>query len=86
MLYCNQSKRKYLLGVEKSCTDLIKGVLSSGIQGVDFRVYQNQDKKNLKRVAWGLDIGHQDRTKIKSLVFAFVLFLRFISFLASYFI
>ena len=39
---------------------------------------QNQDKKNLKRVAWGLDVGHEDRTRIKSLVFAFVFFLRFI--------
>ena len=46
-----------LLGIEKSCTDLTKVVLSSGIQGVNFGV-QNQDKENLKRVAWGLDIGH----------------------------
>jgi len=50
-------------------------------------VYQNKDKKNLKRVAWGLDVGHEDRTKIKSLVFVFAYFLRFIlcifSFLAS---
>ena len=46
---------------------------------------QNQDKENLKRVAWGLDVGHEDRTRIKSLVFEFVYFLRFISFLVSYF-
>ena len=39
-----------LLGVEKSCTDLANIVLSSGVQGVDFGVYQNQDKKNLKWV------------------------------------
>ena len=32
---------------------------------------QNQDKENLKRVAWGLDVGQEDRTRIKSLVFAF---------------
>ena len=44
---------------------------------------QNQDKKNLKRVAWGLDVGQEDRTRIKSLMFAFAYFLRFISFLAS---
>ena len=39
---------------------------------------KNQDKKNLKRVAWVLDVGHEDRTRIKSLVFAFAYFLRFI--------
>ena len=63
-----------------------KVVLSSGVQGVNFRVYQNQDKKSLKRVAWGLDVGQEDRTRIKSLVFVFAYFLRFIFFLASYFI
>jgi len=62
-----------------------KGCLSSGVQGVDLGV-QNQDKKNLKRVAWGLDVGQEDRTRIKSLVFAFAYFLKFISFLANYFI
>ena len=29
-------QESYLLGVEKSCTDLVKVVLLSGIQGVDF--------------------------------------------------
>ena len=48
-------------------------------------MYQNQDKKNLKWVARGLDVGHEDRTRIKSLVFVFAYFLRFISFPASYF-
>ena len=67
-----------LLGVEKSCTDLTKVILSSGVQRVDFEVYKNQDKENLKRVAWGLDVGHEDRTRIKSLMFAFAYFLRFI--------
>ena len=47
---------------------------------------QNQDKENLKQVAWGLDVGHEDQTKIKSLVFVFAYFRRFISFLVSYFI
>ena len=74
-----------LLGVEKSCTNLAKIILSSGVQGVDFGC-TNQDKENLKRVAWGLDEGQEDRTRIKSLVFAFDHFLRFISFPASYFI
>ena len=51
-----------------------------------FWVYKIKDKENLKRVAWGLDVGHEDRIRIKSLVFAFAYFLRFIFFLASYFI
>jgi len=71
-IHCNHSKSCCLLGVEKSCTDLTKAVLSSCVQGVDFGVFQ--DKKNLKRVVWGLDIGHKERTKIKSLVFAFAFF------------
>jgi len=50
--------------VEKSCTDLAKGVLSSGVQGVDFGVHQNQDKENLKRVALGLDVGYEDRRRL----------------------
>jgi len=41
-------------------------------------VYQIQDKKTLKRVLWGLDVCHEDCTRIKSLVFAFAYFLRFI--------
>ena len=39
-----------------------------------FWVYKIKDKKNLKRVTWGLDVGQEDRTKIKSLVFAFAFF------------
>jgi len=35
---------------------------------------QSQDKENLKRVAWGLDVGHENRTMIKSFVFAFAFF------------
>ena len=30
-----------------------------------------KDKENLKRVASGLDVGQEDRIRIKSLVFAF---------------
>ena len=41
---------------------------------VNFGVYQNQDKKNLNRVAWGLDVGHKNQIRIKSLVFAFAFF------------
>ena len=67
-------QRKCLLGVKKSCTVLTKGVLSSDVQKLILRVYQNKDKKNLKRVAWGLDVGHKDQTMIKSLVFTFAFF------------
>ena len=28
---------------------------------------QNQGKKNLKRVTWGLNVGHKDRTRINLL-------------------
>jgi len=73
-IYCNHSKSCCLLGVNKSCTDLAKVILSSGVQGVDFGVYQNQKMKNLKRVAWGLDVGHKDRIRVKSLVFVFAFF------------
>ena len=78
----------YLLGVEeklykvllsswckKSCTHLAKGVLSSSVH-----VYKIKDKEILSGVAWGLDVGQEDRTRIKSLVFAFALFLSFYSF------
>ena len=86
---CNHSKRSIvqerLLGVEeklykvlsswckRSCTHLAKGVLSSGVR-CWFWVYPNQEKENLKRIVWGLDVGHEDRTRIKSFVFAFAFF------------
>ena len=41
-----------------------KGDLSSGVQGVDFGCTKSRLKENLKRVAWGLDVGHEDRTRI----------------------
>ena len=88
-IVCNHSKRSIvqerLLCVEeklykvlsswckRSCTYLANGVLSSGVQ-VLFWVYSNQEKENLKRVAWGLDVGHKNRTRIKSLMFAFAFF------------
>ena len=50
---------------------------------VDFGVYQNKDKKNLKWVSWGLDIGHKNRNRINSLMFAFTFFWDF--FCAFYF-
>ena len=44
-----------------------------------FWVYKIKGKENLKRVAWGLDAGQEDWTRIKSFVFAFALFLSFYS-------
>ena len=41
-----------------------KGDLSSGVHGVDFECTKSRIKENLKRVAWGLDVGHEDRTRI----------------------
>ena len=74
-----------LLGVEKSCSDLTKGVLLSGVQEVNFGVYQNQDKENLKRVAWGLDVGHEDRIRILRLHFSKIYSLHF-SFLKVFYL
>ena len=53
---------------------IVKGCLSSGVQGVGFACIKSRIKKNLKRVAWGLDVGQEDRTRIKSLIFVFVFF------------
>ena len=41
-----------------------KGNLSSGVHDCDFRCTKLRIKENLKRVAWGLDVGHEDRTRI----------------------
>ena len=41
-----------------------KGNLSSGVHGVDFGCTKLRIKENLKRVAWELDVGHEDRTRI----------------------
>jgi len=38
-------------------------------------------KENLKRVAWGLDVGQEDRTRINLLCLRLLSFLRFISLL-----
>ena len=55
--------RFVLLAEEKLCT-LAKGVLPSGAQGTCCRVYTRKVKENLKHLAWGLDVGHKDRTRI----------------------
>ena len=41
-----------------------KGDLSSGVHGCDFGCTKSRIKENLKRAAWGLDVGHEDRTRI----------------------
>ena len=41
-----------------------KGNLSSGVNGCDFGCTKSRIKENLKREAWGLDVGHEDRTRI----------------------
>ena len=56
----------YLLGIEKSCTDLAKIVCQVVYEELILGV-QNQDKKSLKQADWGLDVGQEDWTRIKSL-------------------
>ena len=63
-----------LLSIEKSYTDLAKVILSSGVQVVDFGCTKSRIQKISSGVAWGLDVGQEDRTRIKSLVFAFAFF------------
>ena len=38
--------------------------LSSGLQGVDFGCTKSKVKGKSQGVAWGLDVGHEDRTRI----------------------
>ena len=90
---CNHSKRSIvqgrLLGVEEElykefvllvvrgvCTHLAKGVLSSDVQVLVLGVSKS-GKKNLKRIAWGLDVGNKDRTRINLLCLRLLYFLRF---------
>ena len=42
-------QRNCLLGVEKSCTDLVKVILSSGVQGVNFGF-----TKSVRKISSGL--------------------------------
>ena len=89
-IFCNHSLRSivqgYLLGVDKRCTRKFsswcreelyrfgKGYFVKWCTRSWFWVYKIKNKENLKRVAWGLDVGHKDRSRIKSLMFAFVFF------------
>ena len=87
-IFCNYSKRRivqgYLLGVEKRCTRKLSSWYTEELYGFDKGCFVKWCTRswfwdNLKRVAWGLDIGQEDRISIKSLVFAFALFLSFYS-------
>ena len=53
-----------ILLVEEKVYTFGKGGLSSGVHVCDFGCTKSSIKKNLKRVAWGLDVGHEDRTRI----------------------
>ena len=76
--------REGVLLVEEKVYTFGKGDLSSGVHGCDFGCTKSRLKENLKRVAWGLDVGHKDRTRI--ILFAFVYSLRFIFLFANLFI
>ena len=60
-----------------------KGDLSNGVHGVDFGCTKSRIKENLKRVAWGLDVGHEDRTRINPCVCDCYLFCDLFSFIVS---
>jgi len=53
-----------LLGCKKSCTHLAKGICQVVFKVLILGVQSQRIKENLKRVAWGLDVGHEDRTRI----------------------
>ena len=55
---------EFVLLVEEKVYTFGKGDLSSGVHGCDFGCTKSMIKENLKRVAWGLDVGHEDRTRI----------------------
>ena len=54
-----------------------EGCSTSGIHVVLILGGKVKLKENLKRVAWGLDVGHKDRTRI-NLVCLRLSFLRFV--------
>ena len=64
------------LGVKRSCAHLAKGVCQVVYKVLVVGVHKS-GKENLKRFAWGLDVGHKDRTRI-NLVCLRLSFLRFV--------
>ena len=45
---------------------MVKGVLSSSVQVLVLGVSKSGEN-NLKRISWGLDVGHKDRTRLNLL-------------------
>ena len=60
---------------KKSCTDLTKGICQVVYKELILGVQNQRLKKNLKPVAWGLDVGQEDRTKINYLCLRLIYFL-----------
>jgi len=55
--------RRVLFGVKRSCAHLAKGVCQVVYKALVVGVHKSR-KENLKHFAWGLDVGHKDRTRI----------------------
>ena len=72
-----------LLGCKKSCIHLAKGICQVVYKELILSVQNQRLKENLKRVAWGLDVGQEDRTRINLSCLCLLSFLRFIFFYAS---
>ena len=64
-----------LLGCKKSCTHLVKGICQVVCKVLILGVQSQRLKENLKRVAWGLDVGHKDRIRINHLCLRLLSFL-----------
>ena len=75
-----------LLGCKKSCIHLAKEICQVVYKVLILGVQNQKLKENLTWVAWGLDVGQEDRTRINLLCLHFLSFLRFISLLASSYI
>ena len=54
-----------LLGCKKSCIHLVKGICQVVYKVLILDLENQRLKKNLKRLAWGLDVGQEDRTRIQ---------------------
>ena len=55
---------------------MVKYILSSGVQVLVLGVSKS-GKEYLKRFAWGLDVGHKDRTRINLLSLRLLNFYKF---------
>ena len=91
---CNHSKRSIvqgrLLGVEEKLYKVFVLLVVRGVVHIWQRsfcqvVYKvlvlgvsKSGKENLKRIAWGLDVGHKDRTNINILSLRLHYFLSFV--------